>query len=92
MITSPWDVSPGLVQFAASRFSFLIHHISAGGGVSASWLCVLVVGAGTGLLAGLLGPFCALPSCCFLHRIVALVFRKHGIYCNVCVIQKELFL
>lgn len=34
------------------------------------------------LLAGLLWPFCA-PSCCFLCRIIALVFRMHDIYCDV---------
>lgn len=58
--------------------------------MSASWPCMLmVVGAGTGLLAGLLCPFYALPTCCFLNRIVVLVFRRHGIYCDVSVMLKE---
>lgn len=70
-------------------FSFLLHHISAGGEVSVSWSCMLMVRAGTELLAVLLCPFYALPTCCFLYRIVVLVFRRHGIYCEVSVMLKE---
>lgn len=71
---------------SASRSSLCI---SAGGEVPASWLCMLMVGDGAGLLASLLCPFYALPTCCFLHRIIAFVFRRHGIYCDISVIQKE---
>lgn len=67
-------------------------HVSAGGELAASWLCMLVLTAATGLMAGLFCPFCALPSCCFLCGDIVLALRRDGVYWDVSVIQNKLFL
>lgn len=86
------SISLRLVQYVAYLLlSPCLPHLSWQRGV-----CQVAVhadgGAGAGLLAGLLCPFCTLPTCCFLHQIIALVFGRHGIHCDVSVIQEELFL
>lgn len=66
--------------------------LSGGAKVAASWLCMLLVGAGTRLMAGLLFSLCAVPSGCPLSAVTALVFAGHGIDGDVSVSQKKLFL
>lgn len=79
-------VNQGWCNLLLSCCSFLAHYLSVGEEVAASWLCMLPgVGAGTGLVAGLI-----YPSVLYLLAVQSLfVCRRHGFQCDVDVTQKE---